>query len=152
MNKLIYPVTVCCLCFLIFPVSRKGSADISCKADVSYLWNEERLDLLISQDLDHGKGVISVSGISYISGKPESYLNKSISFSYLQHNDFYTFRSEMIMDSPQMTMSVSEQRKWLPAFFIKTDEKMLLKIRPYGKNAWLFYSANNPLLVCEKNR
>lgn len=85
-------MSLCCLYFLFFPVSRKESFAISCKADVSYFWNQERLDLLISQDLDHGKGVLSFSGISYISGKPESYLNKTISFLYLQHKEFYTFR------------------------------------------------------------
>ncbi|MFL1819132.1 hypothetical protein ACHY48_20115, partial [Pantoea agglomerans] len=62
------------------------------------------------------------------------------------------FQSEMIMNSPQMTMSVSEQKKWLPEFFINRDAVMLLKIKPYGKNAWLFYSATSPLFVCENIR
>ncbi|MCT6592913.1 hypothetical protein N3553_23900 [Pantoea dispersa] len=151
MNKIIYPVSLCFLLFLFCPVKRQEEGAISCKASVSYFWNADRFDLLISQDLDSGKGVLSASGIVYHNDKMESYLNKMISFSYRKNKDFYNLRSEIIMDSPQMTMSVSEQRKWLPEFFINPDEIMLLKIKPYGHNAWIFYSSNIPLLVCEKS-
>jgi len=152
MNKIIYPVSLCFLFYLFYPLKRQGGDAVSCKTSVSYFWNDERLDLLISQDLDSGKGVLSVSGIVYNKDKTKSYLNKMISFSYHKNKDFYDLRSKTIMNSPQMTMSVSEQRKWLPEFFISPDEAMLLKIKPYGQNAWLFYSANTPLLVCEKIR
>ncbi|MCS4492675.1 hypothetical protein NXS97_00405 [Pantoea sp. B623] len=152
MNKIIYPVSLCFLFYLFCPVKRQGGDVISCKASVSYFWNEERLDLLISQDLDGGKGFLSVSGIFYKNDKTKSYLNKTISFSYGQNKEFYHFRSEMIMNSPQMTMSLSEQKMWLPEFFINRDRTMLLKIKPYGKKDWLFYSATSPLFVCESIR
>lgn len=152
MNKVIYPVSLCFLFYLFFPVKRQGDHVLSCKASVSYFWNEDRLDLLISQQLEGGKGFLSVSGIVYNSDKTRTYLNRTISFSYRQHKEFYNMKSEMIMDSPQMTMSASEQRKWLPEFFIDSDRTMLLKIKPYGKNAWLFYSATTPLFVCERIR
>jgi hypothetical protein len=152
MNKIIYPVSLCFLFYLFFLVKPQGDHAISCKASISYFWNEDRLDLLISQQLDGGKGFLSVSGIAYNSDKTRTYLNRTISFSYRQHKEFYNIKSEMIMDSPQMTMSVSEQRKWLPEFFIDSDRTMLLKIKPYGKNAWLFYAATTPLFVCERIR
>lgn len=152
MNKIIYPVSLFFLFYLFCPVKRQGGHVITCKASVSYFWNGERLDLRISQDLDGGKGFLSVSGIVYNSDKTKSYLDKTISFSYRQNKEFYYFRSEMIMNSPQMTMSVSEQKKWLPEFFINRDAAMLLKIKPYGKNAWLFYSSTSPLFVCENIR
>jgi len=152
MNKIIYPVSLCFLFCFFCPVKPQGGDAISCKTSVSYFWNADRFDLLISQDLDSGKGVLSASGIVYNNDKKEYYLNKMISFSYRKNKDFYNLRSEIIMDSPQMTMSVSEQRKWLPEFFINPDKTMLLKIKPYGQNAWVFYSSNIPLLVCEKIR
>lgn len=152
MNKIIYPVSLCFLFYLFFPVKRQGDHAISCKASISYFWNEDRLDLLISQQLDSGKGFLSVSGIVYNSDKTKTYLNRTISFSYRQYNEFYNMRSEISVDSPQMTMSVSEQRKWLPEFFIDSDKTMLLKIKPYGENTWLFYSATTPLFICEKIR
>ncbi|MGP2504464.1 hypothetical protein ACTUSN_24290 [Pantoea ananatis] len=152
MSKIIHPVSLCFLFYLFFPVKRQADDVINCKASVSYFWNDYRLDLFISQDLDDGKGFLSMSGIVRNGDKPEAYLNKTISFSYRRNKEYYHLRSEVIMDSPQMTMSVSEQEKWLPEFFISSDRTMLLKIKPYGKNAWLFYSANSPLFVCEKIR
>lgn len=155
MNKIIAVVAfiaICCLLYLFYPANREEGGAISCKASVSYFWDKERLDLLISQNMHNGKGFLSVSGISYHRDNTKSYLDKSVSFSYRQNGDIYNFKSEMIMDSPQMTMSLSEEKGWFPEFFTNKGETLLLKIRPYGKRAWLFYAGNSPLFVCEKNQ
>lgn len=92
-----------------------------------------------------------MSGISYENNKVSAYLAKTVSFSYLQNSDYYNFRSELIINSPQMTMSVSDQKRWLPDFFTEPDKPLLLKSRRYGKDAWIFYSENTPLLVCVRS-
>ncbi|QAB32599.1 hypothetical protein [Pantoea ananatis] len=137
--------------YIFIPFGRPGGNTISCKADVSYHWKQNRLDLLITQNLHDGKGVLSVSGISYENNKVSAYLAKTVSFSYLQNSDYYNFRSELIINSPQMTMSVSDQKRWLPDFFTEPDKPLLLKSRRYGKDAWIFYSENTPLLVCVRS-
>lgn len=109
------------------------------------------MDLLITQTLRDGKGVLSMSGILYDKNETKSYLSKTISFSYLQNQFFYYFRSELIMNSPQMTMSLSDQKKWLPDFFTDNNMPLVLKIRPYGKDAWIFYGENTPLFICERS-
>ncbi|NRH23225.1 hypothetical protein A8L51_21050 [Pantoea stewartii] len=146
MNKIIALIA---LCFFVYLSRHEGKA-ISCRADVSYYWQKSRLDLLITQNLDDGKGFLSISGIGYNEDASKTYLNKTISFSYRQNKEFYYLKSEMIINSPQMTMSLSEQKKWLPDFFTNTDANLLLKIKPYGDNAWLFFTGNNPAFVCEK--
>lgn len=147
----IFAVCVLSVSFCFFSTTLEGNKVISCKASASFFWNKERLDLLVTQDVHDGKGFLSLSGISYNGNDTESYLNKSISFSYRQNGENYYFKSEMIMNSPQMTMSLDEEKRWLPAFFFNTDSPLLLKIRPYGKNAWVFYSGIIPLFVCERN-
>ncbi|WP_152998386.1 hypothetical protein [Pantoea stewartii] len=154
MNKIFAVAALIAMCFLLslfFPSGREESTAVACKAHVSYLWGKERLDLLISQSLHNGKGFLSVSGISYHSDNTKSYLDKSLSFSYHRNKDVYNFKSQMIMDSPQMTMSPSEEKRWFPEFFTNKGETLILKIRPYGKNAWLFYAGTTPLFVCERN-
>jgi len=146
MNKIIALVA---LCFFVYLSRHEGKA-ISCRADVSYYWQKSRLDLLITQNFDDGKGFLSISGIGYNEDASKTYLNKTISFSYRQNKEFYYLKSEMIINSPQMTMSLGDQKKWLPDFFTNTDATLLLKIKPYGENAWLFFAGNNPTFVCEK--
>lgn len=155
MNKTFAVIAFIAICFFLYFLSRQqggGGGGISCKANVSYLWDKERLDLLISQNMYNGKGFLSVSGISYHSDNTKIYLDKSVSFSYRHNKEIYNFKSEMIMDSPQMTMSLSEQKRWFPEFFTNKGETLLLKIKPYGKNAWLFYAGNSPLFVCERHQ
>lgn len=151
MIKVILLSIFCTVIYLFTPFSRNGENTISCKADVSYLWKQDRLDLLITQNLHDGKGVLSMSGILYENEKVKSYLSKTVSFSYVQNRFFYYFRSELIMNSPQMTMSLTDQKTWLPDFFTENNKPLVLKIRPYGKNAWIFYPENTPLFICERS-
>lgn len=116
MIKVILLIILCIVIYSFAPFSRNGENTISCTADVSYQWKQDRMDLLITQTLLDGKGVLSMSGILYDKNETKSYLSKTISFSYLQNQFFYYFRSELIMNSPQMTMSLSDQKKWLPDF------------------------------------
>lgn len=136
--------------YMLSPFVRDEKKAITCKADVSYHSQQDKLDMLITQNLHDGKGVLSLSGIYYENDKKKSYLSKTVSFSYVQANTYYKYWSDLIMDSPQMTMSLSDQKKWLPDFFTEIDKPLLQKIRPYGKNAWVVYSENTPLFVCEK--
>ena len=92
-----------------------------------------------------------MSGILYENDKVKSYLSKTVSFSYIQNRFFYYFRSELIMNSPQMTMSLTDQNTWLPDFFTENNKQLVLKIRPYGKDAWIFYPENTPLFICERS-
>lgn len=149
-SRILILIAFCIAIYLFHPLNRKERDFISCKADISYQWNRNRLDLLITQYIQDGKGIISMSGILYEDDKTKSYLNKTVSFSYHQNNNFYYFRSELIMDSPQTTMNSSDQQKWLPDFFIDINKPLLQEVRPYGKNAWIFYSGSTPLFVCEK--
>lgn len=151
MIKFILLIILCIIIFLFTPFSRSGENTISCKADVSYQWKQDRLDLLITQNLHDGKGVLSMSGILYENDKTKAYLSKTVSFSYIQNRFIYYFRSELIMNSPQMTMSLSDQKKWLPDFFTENNKPLVLKIRNYGKDAWIFYSENTPLFICERS-
>lgn len=149
MIKITLLIIFCIVIYLFTPFIRNGENTISCNADVSYLWKQDRLDLLITQNLHDGKGVLSMSGILYENDKVKSYLSKTVSFSYVQNRFFYYFRSELIMNSPQMTMSLTDQKTWLPDFFTENNKSLVLKIRPYGKNAWVFYPENTPLFICE---
>lgn len=151
MIKVILLIILCIVIYSFTPFSRNGEKTISCTADVSYQWKQDRLDLLITQTLRDGKGVLSMSGILYDKNKTKSYLSKTISFSYLQNHFFYYFRSELIMNSPQMTMSFFDQKKWLPDFFTDNNMPLVLKIRPYGKDAWIFYAESTPLFICERS-
>lgn len=151
MIKIILLIIFCIVIYLFTPFIRNAENTISCKADVSYLWKQDRLDLLITQNLHDGKGVLSMSGILYENDKVKSYLSKTVSFSYVQNRFFYYFRSELIMNSPQMTMSLTDQNTWLPDFFTENNKPLVLKIRPYGKNAWVFYPENTPLFICERS-
>jgi len=151
MIKVILLIILCIVIYSFAPFSRNGENIISCTADVSYQWKQDRMDLLITQTLLDGKGVLSMSGILYDKNETKSYLSKTISFSYLQNQFFYYFRSELIMNSPQMTMSLSDQKKWLPDFFTDNNMPLVLKIRPYGKDAWIFYAENTPLFICERS-
>lgn len=151
MIKVILLIILCIVIYSFAPFSRNGENTISCTADVSYQWKQDRMDLLITQTLLDGKGVLSMSGILYDKNETKSYLSKTISFSYLQNQFFYYFRSELIMNSPQMTMSLSDQKKWLPDFFTDNNMPLVLKIRPYGKDAWILYAENTPLFICERS-
>jgi hypothetical protein len=137
--------------YLFTSLNRNGEKTISCTADVTYQWKMGRLVLLISQNLHDGKGVLSMSGVLYEKDKGKSYLSKTLSFSYIQNGFFYYLRSELIINSPQMTMSLYDQKEWLPDFFIENNKSLVLKIRPYGKDAWIFYSENTPLFICERS-
>ncbi|WP_244213031.1 hypothetical protein [[Curtobacterium] plantarum] len=148
-------ISLSTLALVFYPFFKHKENFISCNADVSYHLHKKRLNLLISQNMSEGKGIISISGISYENEKVQAYVNKIISFSFKQNKDFYYFRSEIIIDSPQMnmpmSMSIDDQRKWLPEFFINSEKTLLVKIKPYGMNSWLFYSGAVPLFVCERN-
>lgn len=144
---IVFTIVMC----IFSPIYRCGEATISCRADVSYHWEKNRLDLLITQYFQDGKGILSMSGVLYGNDVAKGYLSKTVSFSYQQKSIYYYLRSELIIDSPQMTMKYSDQKKWLPDFFIDVNKPLLLKIRPYGNNAWLFYSGNTPLFVCERS-
>lgn len=148
-------ISLSTLALLFYPLVKDKENSISCNADVSYLWHAKRLNLLISQNMNKDKGIISISGISYENEKVQAYVNKIISFSYKQNKDSYYFRSEIIIDSPQMSMpmgmSIDDQKKWLPEFFINSEKTLLVTIKPYGINSWLFYSGAVPLFVCERN-
>lgn len=150
-TKILLLIALCLNIYIFMPFNKNEGNIISCKADVSYHWNDERLDLLITQHLQDGKGVISMSGVLYNKDKTKTYLGKTVSFSYKKNRNFYYLSSELIMDSPQMTMKFSDQKRWLPEFFIYTNNPLLLKIQSYGNNAWLFFSENTPLFVCEKS-
>jgi len=150
MIKIILLIICCVGVFFFIALDTSGRNTISCKADVAYSWKQNRLNILITQNLHDQKGVISMSGIYYENSKVSAYLAKTVSFSYLQNRNFYYLRSELIINSPQMTMSLSEQKKWLPDFFTEPDKPLLLKIRPYGKDSWIFYSENTPLFICER--
>lgn len=149
--KIILLIALCLNIYIFMPFNKHGGNMISCKADVSYHWNDERLDLLITQHLQDGKGIISMSGVLYKKDKTKAYLGKTVSFSYKKNRSFYYLRSELIMDSPQMTMKFSEQKRWLPDFFIYINNPLLLKIQPYGNDAWLFFPENTPIFVCERS-
>ncbi|CCG85774.1 hypothetical protein [Erwinia piriflorinigrans] len=151
MIKITLLIIFCIAIYLFTPFIRNGGDTISCKSDVAYHWKQDRLDLLTTQTLHGGKGVLSMSGILYEKDKTKAYLSKTVSFSYLQNSFFYYFRSELVIDSPQMTMSLSDQKKWLPEFFTENNMPLVLKIRPYGKDAWVFYSENTPLFICERS-
>lgn len=151
MIKITLLIIFCFVIYLFTPFIRDGGDTISCKADVAYQWKQDRLDLLITQTLHGGKGFLSMSGILYEKDKKKSYLSKTVSFSYLQNRFFYYFRSELIINSPQMTTSLSDQKKWLPEFFTENNMPLVVKIRPYGKDAWIFYSENTPLFICERS-
>lgn len=150
MNKIITLIAMFLCIYLIYTYSYHDENAVICKSSVSFYWKKKRLDLLISQNINAGKGVLSLSAISYNSDKTKLYLDKVISFSYKQNREFYYLKSEVIMDSPQMTMDSSDQMSWLPDFFTQTGETLILKIKPYGNNTWIFYSGNSPLFVCEK--
>ncbi|MGC0871205.1 hypothetical protein [Pantoea agglomerans] len=151
-SKTLLLITLCVVIYLLNPLHKNGKDTISCKSDVSYHWRKNQLDLLITQHLQDGKGILSISGILYDNDKAKAYLSKTVSFSYQQNGNFYYFRSELIMDSPQMTMSLSDQKRWLPDFFIDTNKPLLLKAMLYGNGAWIFYSENTPLFVCERSQ
>ncbi len=135
MSKTLLLIALCIIFYLFSPFSRQGGDLISCKADISNHWKDKQLDLLITQNLNNGKGFLSIFGISYVNDKVSSYLSKTISFSYQQDKNYYHLRSELIMNSPQMTMNITDQKNCIPDFFIETDKPLLMKIRPYGNNA-----------------
>lgn len=130
-------------------LSKNEEKGISCRSEISLHWQNSRLDILVTQSFDNGEGFVAVSGIGYNEDNSKAYLNKAISFSYRQKKEFYYLKSDIIVNSPQMTMSLSDQKKWLPDFFITPGSIFLLKINPYGRNAWLFYTENSPAFVCE---
>lgn len=150
-TKILILIALCINIYIFMLFNRHGEKTISCKADVSYHWNNDRLDLLITQHLQDGKGILSMSGILYKKDKNKAYLSKTVSFSYKKNMNFYYLSSELIIDSPQMTMQFSDQKRWLPDFFIYTSNPLLLEIKSYGNDAWLFYSENTPLFVCERS-
>lgn len=151
MNKILVLTGLCFIALLLYPFSGNREHRISCKADISYQWQDSTLNLFISQNIQNGKGILALSGTLHEKNKGDGYLSKTISFSYREQGYYYHLNSDLVINSPQMTMSVQDQRKWLPDFFIEKGKPLLLKIRPYGDKAWLFYSETTPLFVCERS-
>lgn len=122
----------------------------TCKAEVSFVRGNERLNMVAFQSLFYGGGTLSISGVLYDRNKAAGYISKTIKFSYEKKGYSYFVTSEIISRSPQMTLSKKQENKWLPAFFYEPGKSLVWKIRPVTDNASLIFSETVPLFLCEK--
>ncbi|MGE9552848.1 hypothetical protein ACQPT2_16890 [Erwinia amylovora] len=121
-----------------------------CKAEVSFVRGDDRLNMITFKSLFSGVGTVSISGVLYNRDKTAGYISETIRFSYEMKGDTYFVTSELISKSPQMTLSQSQEEKWLPSFFYEKGKSLVWNIRPVGNNASLIFSETVPLFLCEK--
>ncbi|MCK0553540.1 hypothetical protein KFO32_10805 [Pantoea ananatis] len=88
MNKILFLTGLCLIALLFYPFSGNREHRISCKADVSYQWQDSTLNLFISQNIQDGKGILALSGTLHEKNKEDGYLSKTISFSYREQGYF----------------------------------------------------------------
>ncbi|WP_345830790.1 hypothetical protein AAGR22_05435 [Erwinia sp. HDF1-3R] len=134
----------------IFIFKNHKEKGISCKAEITFLKGNDRVDVVSFHTLINGKGTISMSGVVHHGEKKAGYISKSIRFSYKKSKNIYLLRSDLISNSPYMTLSPEVENQWFPLFFSTKGEHLLWKIKPVGDKAWLFYSKTAPLFICEE--
>ncbi|MEW5289861.1 hypothetical protein ABW286_11810 [Erwinia papayae] len=109
------------------------------------------MNIVSFQNLDSGQGTISISGVLYNGKKISGYLSKTVNFTYKKNGENYLVKSDLILNSPQMTLTPDVEKRWLPDFFITKGQSLLWKIKHLNNRSWLIYSETVPLYLCEKN-
>lgn len=88
----------------------------------------------------NGHGVLSLAGRLTDDNQKVISLSKIIRFNYLRDGDLYLAKSTLIEPSPDNQMSIEQQEKWLPAFFITVGATFPFVIKRTGIDTWVFYS------------
>jgi len=123
---------------------------IHCIANINYIRSGERFSLIVSHDMRNGHGVLSLAGRLTGDNQKAISLSKIIRFNYHRDGDLYLAQSTLIEPSPDNQMSIEQQEKWLPAFFITVGATFPFVIKRTGIDTWVFYSGPVPLFICEK--
>ncbi|AVG75699.1 MAG TPA: hypothetical protein DIT85_10670 [Pantoea ananatis] len=123
---------------------------VHCIANINYIRGGETFSVIASHDMRNGQGIIAITGRLTDSAHKVISLSKIIRFTYQREGNLYLARSTLIEPSPDNQMSLEEQQKWLPAFFISVGATFPFVIKRTGLQTWVFYSGPVPLYLCEK--
>lgn len=141
--------------FLLLPVvtlKRNVFNDaMSCRGVVKFHKEGQVLSFSVKQEFHKGKGIVILSGVLYRGNAVQGYISKTVSFHYVKNGGFYSLTSDGIIDSPQITMSLQEQKRWLPLFFSQTGKTLNLEIDHQGLSGWVVSADSVPLYLCEKS-
>jgi len=148
MKKLILVFFLWLAAFMFIDDSGKGVRPEKCKAEVSFIKGDDRMNVTVVQSLRHGVGVLSISGVLYKNDKTAGYISKTINFSYKKEGVDYLVTSRIISNSPQMNLDNDLEREWLPDFFYKTDKSIVWTILPISHSSSLVFSETVPLFMC----
>ena len=155
--KRITLISVFCLIFgllVIFFVTMKNTFltdNIDCRSVVKFHKDGQILSLSVNPKFFSGSGVITLSGVLYDADKPLGYISKTVSFHYVKKGDIYQLKSEMILNSPQSTMTEQQQMRWLPVFFSQSGKILNIEVNRQGVSGWIISAEAVPLYLCEKS-
>lgn len=152
MKKIIIFLVFSLVTYFCFFIKNQSRPEGECKAEISFIKGNERMNIVSFQNLDSGQGTISISGVLYNGKKISGYLSKTVNFTYKKNGDNYLVRSDLILNSPQMTLTPDVEKRWLPDFFITKGQSLLWKIKHLNNRSWLVYSETVPLYLREKNQ
>lgn len=124
---------------------------MDCRGVVKFHKDGQVLSFSLKQKINLGRGVVTLSGVLYSGEEPQEYISKTVSFHYVKNGDIYSLTSDNISDSPQITLTVQQQRQWLPLFFSQPGEVLNLEMDRQGLSDWVVSSDAVPLYLCEKS-
>jgi len=123
---------------------------IYCTADLIVHKNDEMIKVNLTYNLSDNLGNIDMVGELYHDDKIIGTISRNIISQYIVNDFNYRFTSESVNTTAMDTLSDDILKEYMPAFFIKPNQKMSLNIKSIKSGGWIISTNSVPLLMCNK--
>jgi len=123
--------------------------NITCHASATMVRKENSIEFFTNFKFNKGNGVVSLSGTTYHDGMKDGFISETVLFDYDYQSGSYFMKSKKIYRSPQMNLPDHVGKSWLPDFYRKPDNDIVMKIEEIYPKKWIFISETIPLFFCE---
>lgn len=126
------------------------SRNIECVSNYTIHNDTDKMSLLISRKLEHGKGTDTLIGRLYREGKVVGNIERTINYRYIEENSRYTMTTETVLKGVHDDISDKEMAGCLSSLYIKPGTQSVSVIKNIGITGWMVYTSPVPLYFCRK--
>ncbi|QCT18387.1 hypothetical protein FEM41_01385 [Jejubacter calystegiae] len=136
---------------LVIEIHVREETDDGFSCIASYIQHSKgfRINMMVSYTFGARNGIINLTGIATDeTGKIWS-LDRRVIFQYYREENIYFLKSVRTTRFPNDNADTMMLNRYIPSFYLKDSQEIVLKILPNGSNNYLFFLDPIPMYNCK---
>jgi hypothetical protein len=140
--------------------SKNKTETLSCETNIYYKFYKPKPEVVANYNIiinlkgnshrEDGRGNISLTA-NYYDGENTYYIRRDVITSYqVDNNGLYFFKTLYINKYARDTIPENVEKRLVPDIFSKVNSLASYTIRPQGKQGYVIYETDIPLLYCNR--